>query len=143
MIDQALVEAISRGQALEIRGDRAGARAVYEGMWIEATRVGDLYQACAAAHFLAHTYAEPEAQLEWHLRALHAGEVAGDERVRAFYPSLHANLAEVYLRLNDRIQAREHLDQAHAAEYILQDDGYGRMLRGLIARLTQDLESGS
>jgi hypothetical protein len=63
----------------------------------------------------------------------------GDERVRAFLPSLHANLAEVSLRLGRRAQARAHLDQAWARETVLRDDGYGRMMRGPIARLTWEL----
>lgn len=140
--DQAIADAISRGQALEIAGDRAGAQAHYQAIWARATRTANQYQASIAAHFMAHAQTEAEAQRMWHQRALRAAEAAlalGDERMRAFLPSLHANLAEVSLRLGRRAQARAHLDQAHASEAALHDDGYGRMMRGLIARLAQEL----
>jgi len=61
----------------------------------------------------------------------------GNERVCAFYPSLHANLGDVYLRLGNLTQAQKHIDKAHETEHVLPDDGYGRMLRSLIIRLTE------
>lgn len=140
-----ITEAIGLAQALEVRGEREAARAAYLGLWEEAARTGDRYLACIAAHFLAHAHDEAEAQLDWHLRALHAAEVAdaaGDERVRAFYPSLHANLADVYLRRGDLARARAHVGHARVAEHLLADDAYGHTVRSLIARLARDVEGG-
>lgn len=142
MGEQTIADTIMRAQTLQIAGDRAGAHAAYMVLWDEAQRTADYYQASIAAHFMAHAQTEAEAQHMWHERGLRAAEAAlalGDERVRTFLPSLHANLAEVSLRLGRRTQARVHLDQARASEAVLQDDGYGRMMRGLIARLTQEL----
>lgn len=79
-------------------------------------------------------------QLVWHLHAIQAADVVGDERVSAFYPSLHANLGDVYLRLGNLVQAQEHIDKARETESVLPDDGYGRMIRSLITRLTQTIE---
>jgi tetratricopeptide (TPR) repeat protein len=140
MEDSAMIDKIGRAQDLAANDDRAGAYAIYNVLWAEATRAGDQYQACIVAHFLAHAHVEPEAQLAWHLRALQAADAVGDERVRSFYPSLHANLGDVYLRLGNLPQAQEHIDKARKFEHILPDDGYGRLIRSLIIRLTQTIE---
>ena len=140
MEDSAMIDMIGRAQDLVANGDREGALALYNALWAEATRVEDQYQACIVGHFMAHAHIEPEAQLVWHLRALQRANAVGDERVLAFYPSLHANLGDVYLRLGNLAQAQEHIDKAREAEHILPDDGYGRMIRSLIVRLTQTLE---
>jgi len=123
-----------------VRGDRMGARARYAELWAEATRAADRYRACVVAHFLAHTYTEPAAQLQWHRRALRAAQATGDERVGPFYPSLHANLAEVYLRLDNLAAARQHLDQAREAAQGLPEAGDRSGVQWLIDRLTQDIE---
>ena len=71
---------------------------------------------------------------------LHAADTVGDERVRPFYPSLYANIGEVYLRLGNLAQARKYIAKARETEHILQDDGYGRMIRSLIVRVAQAVE---
>lgn len=139
--EKTLSAKIEHAQALAIHGNLEGARALYKTLWEDAMRDEDHYQACVAAHFLAHTYAVPECQLTWHLRALHAANAVGDEHVHTFYPSLYANLSEVYLRLGDHTKAREYIDKARQTTHVLLDDGYGRMIQSLINRLTQTLES--
>jgi len=138
--NDALIDGIGRAQGLAFSGDQDGARALYQGLWTEATRAEDNYQACVAAHFMAHAQVEPEAQLDWHLRALRAAEAVDDGRVRAFYPSLYANVADVYLRLSNLTRAREHIDKARATAHVLPDDHYGRMIRSLIERVSQTIE---
>jgi tetratricopeptide (TPR) repeat protein len=140
MEDSAMIDTIDQAQALVASGDHEDALALYDALWVEATRAENQYQACVVAHFLAHAHIEPDAQLDWHLRALQAAESVGDERVRAFYPSLHANLGDVYLRLDNPTQAQEHINKAREIEHVLPDDGYGRMVRSLIVRLTQTVE---
>ncbi len=141
--NDALTDGIGRAQALAFSGDQDGARALYEGLWTEAARAADGYQVCVVAHFMAHAQVEPEAQLDWHLRALWSAEAVDDERVRAFYPSLYANVAEVYLRLGNLTQAREHIDKAREIVHVLPDDHYGRMIRSLIVRVSQIIERDS
>ncbi len=143
MDESGMMEQLSRAQERAVLGDRDGARALYADLWAATGDDADPYWACVVAHFMAHAQDTPEAQLSWHLRALQAAEAVDDERVRAFYPSLQANLAEVYLRLDDRPPARHHLAQARAVAQTLPDDGYGRMIRRLIARLTQTLDPDS
>ena len=143
MEDSVMIDTIGQAQDLVASGDHEGARALYDALWVEAIRAEDQYQACVVAHFLAHAHIEPDAQLDWHLRALQAADNMGDERVRAFYPSLHANLGDVYLRLGNLTRAQEHIDKARETEHILPDDGYGRLVRSLIIRLAHIVSSGT
>ncbi|MGZ3663318.1 MAG: tetratricopeptide repeat protein [Ktedonobacterales bacterium] len=133
MDDTSFIEAINHAQGL----GREAARPVYEELWESATRAHDQYHCCIVAHFMAHAQVEAEAQRAWHLRALHAADAAHDERVTSFYPSLYGNLADTYLRLGDLAQAQHYIEKARATASILQDDGYGRMIHRLIARVTQ------
>lgn len=133
MDDTSFVAAINHAQGI---GSEA-ARPLYEELWERATRAGDQYHCSVVAHFMAHAQVEPQAQLTWHLRALHAADAVGDERVITFYPSLYGNVADAYLRLGDPAQAQHYIERASAAASVLQDDGYGRMIQRLIARVTQ------
>ncbi len=132
MDDAAFVAAIMHAQS----AGRDAARPLYEGLWAAATRDGDQYRRCVVAHFMAHAQVEPEALLTWHLCALQSADAVHDGRVTTFYPSLYANIADAYLRLNDLPQAQHYIDQARSVASTLQDDGYGRMIRGLLARVT-------
>ncbi len=60
--------------------------------------------------------------------------------MRRFYPSLHVNLGDTYLRLGDAQRARLHVEQARASEHVLGDDHYGRMIRSLMVRLSEATE---
>jgi hypothetical protein len=137
--DDAMMDRLARAQALAVQGHREEARALYAALYAEALGSGDPYWACVAAHFLAHMQGTAEAQRDWHLRALAAADAVGDERILAFYPSLHANLAEVYLRLNDPAQACAHLAQARAAERLPPGTGDPSVAL-LIERVTQALD---
>jgi hypothetical protein len=144
MDDAEMMDGLARAEALLLTSGRESARAHYAELWERVLHGGDQYQACVIAHFLARAQEEPEMQRDWHLRALRAAEsaqAAGDKRVEAFYPSLCGNLADVSLRLGDPAAAHDYLERARAAEHLLPDDGYGRMIRGLIARLTREVES--
>ena len=140
--DGAMMDRLARAQALAVQGRRDAALALYADLYAEATGAGDAYWACVAAHFLAHMHSAPATQRDWHLRALQAAAAAvGNERVRAFYPSLHANLAEVYLRLHDPAQARAHLAQARAAAQRLSPGTADPSVGLLIARVAQALDA--
>jgi hypothetical protein len=139
--DGGVLDRLVRAQALAVQGRRDAARALYAELYAEATSAEDPYWACVAAHFLAHMHSAPEAQRDWHLRALQAAAAVDDVRVRAFYPSLHANLAEVYLRLDDPAQARAHLAQARAAAQRLPPGTADLSVGLLIERVTQVLDA--
>ncbi len=137
--DSNLIDHVVRAQALVMEGDRAGAQTLLEGLWTTAIQAGDHYGACIAAHFLAHAHADPTLQRDWHLRALEAADAVAGARVQGFYPSLYANLAEVYLRLGEPGRSRTYIDRAQAVASLLPEDSYGRMIRSLIDRIISEL----
>lgn len=133
--DPALTATIARAQLLTQGDDRPAARALLLPLWDAALRTGDQPAACVIAHYLAHAQEAPSATLDWHRRALAAADAAADERLSAFYPSLHANVADAARRVGDLPAARRHIAAAQVAAHRLDNDGYGRMIRALIARL--------
>ena len=86
---------------------------------------------------MADTQDDPADELAWDLRALSAAdglrrasrarpEHAGSAlAVRAFYPSLHLNLAADYVKLHRPEAARSHLRAGPGRAGALGDDGYG------------------
>ncbi|MFH8476783.1 hypothetical protein [Streptomyces sp. NPDC018000] len=138
------------GQAIMLLhgGDREEARNRFGELWSEIGEDGDALHRCTLAHYMADTQDDPGDELAWDLRALTAAGSLTDERaaqhsdalaMRAFYPSLHLNLAADYMKLHSPEAARIHLDRARAASAVLADDGaddgYGGGVRAAIARL--------
>ncbi|MGJ5945261.1 hypothetical protein [Streptomyces caviscabies] len=152
------------GQAIMLLhgGDREEARNRFGALWSELGADGDALHRCTLAHYMADTQDDPGDELAWDLRALTAAEglraaegagtsdVPGGAEgpdggpvaehpdipaVRAFYPSLHLNLAADYLKLQRPESARIHLQRARAAAESLADDGYGGGVRAAIDRL--------
>ncbi|GGP67133.1 MULTISPECIES: hypothetical protein [Streptomyces] len=134
------------GQAIMLLhgGDREEARNRFGALWSELGADGDALHRCTLAHYMADTQDDPGDELAWDLRALTAAEGAGGGRsaerpdlpaVRAFYPSLHLNLAADYLKLQRPDSARIHLQRARVAAESLPDDGYGDGVRAAIDRL--------
>ncbi|MGW7257997.1 hypothetical protein [Streptomyces sp. NPDC054834] len=134
-------------------GDREEARHRFLDLWAELAEDGDPLHRCTLAHYLADTQDDPSDELAWDLRALSAAEElaqeheAGDESpaaVRAFYPSLHLNLAADYVKLGHSEAARTHLRRARGAADALGEDRYGDGVRAAISRLELRLgEEGS
>ncbi|MCX4450388.1 hypothetical protein ACIOEZ_23570 [Streptomyces sp. NPDC087866] len=142
------------GQAVMLLhgGDREEARNRFTVLWSEIGDDGDALHRCTLAHYLADTQDDPADELAWDLRALNAARALADERVaghrdalavRAFYPSLHLNLAADYVKLQRPAAARDHLERARAASVVLADDGaddgYGGGVRAAIGRLERRL----
>ncbi|MFC9244562.1 hypothetical protein ACFT7S_11190 [Streptomyces sp. NPDC057136] len=136
------------GQAIMLLhgGDREEARNRFGVIWSEIGEDGDALHRCTLAHYMADTQDDPGDELAWDLRALTAADGLTDERVgrhqdalavRAFYPSLHLNLAADYLKLHRPEAARLHLDRARDAADVLTHDGYGGGVRAAIGRLEQ------
>lgn len=110
---------------------------------------GDPLHRCTLAHYLADTQDDPADELAWDLRALSAAEELTDgdaaERhrslaARAFYPSLHLNLAADYVKLGRSEAARSHLRRARGAAGVLGNDRYGDGVRAAIGRLELRLD---
>ncbi|NMD59713.1 UNVERIFIED_ORG: hypothetical protein FNL38_101262 [Nocardia globerula] len=138
---------IMQAQELASSGDRAGARSAFENVWRDVGT--DPLHVVTLAHYMADVQDDPADELRWDLRALQAADSLTDARaqehhstlqVAGFYPSLHLNLAADYNKLGRVAEAHEHLTKAEDAAGTLTDDGYGRMIRGAIARLRAEFD---
>lgn len=146
--DEAVMTRIGQAVMLLHGGDREEARNRFGALWAEIGEAGDALHRCTLAHYLADTQDDPGDELAWDLRALAAADGLGREwpprpaaapAVRAFYPSLHLNLAADYVKLRRPEAAWVHLDRARAAADALADDGYGQGMRAAITRLERTL----
>jgi tetratricopeptide (TPR) repeat protein len=106
----------SRSVALCIAGIAAeferrvdDARALYRSAW---DSVADDYDACVAAHYVAHLEADPHQALEWNIEALRRAEASVDDRIAALYPSLYVNLGRSYELTGDAEKSREYYKRA-------------------------------
>jgi hypothetical protein len=99
---------------------------------------------------MADVQDDPRDELLWDQRALEAADAVSDEgakaggvaTVRGFYPSLHLNLGDVYLRLGEAVPAREHLHAGQAAVDVLADDDYRRMIADGLNRRAERIAAG-
>ncbi|MFJ2260995.1 hypothetical protein ACIOKD_22070 [Streptomyces sp. NPDC087844] len=130
-------------------GDREEAQSRFLELWAEIGEEGDALHRCTLAHYMADTQDDPSDELAWDLRALSAADELTDDRVaehhrslavRAFYPSLHLNLAADYVKLGRSEAARGHLGAARAGVGVLGDDAYGDGIRAGIGRLESRLD---
>ncbi|MEE1787540.1 hypothetical protein PUR71_32235 [Streptomyces sp. SP17BM10] len=130
------------------RGRTAEARASFEALWAALGERGDVFHRCVLAHYLADLQDDPRAELEWDRRALAAADSLTAERaqtyesalqVRAFYPSLHLNLASDHLKLGEADLAREQLERAVRSLDALPEDAYSAGIRAAVDELRQRL----
>jgi len=144
----AVMTRIGQVVMLHHAGDREEARNRFLRLWAEIGEDGDPLHRCTLAHYMADTQDDPDDELAWDLRALSAADELTDERpaehdgalvVRAFYPSLHLNLAADYVKLGRSGAAQVHLGRARGAAGALGDDGYGEGVRAAIGRLERRL----
>lgn len=131
--DNAVVQLCGEGMMAEGSGDPETARKLFQQAW---NRRADDFEASTAAHYLARHQPTPAATLDWNERSLahaEAAAAAGDERVRGFFPSLHLNLGRSHEDLGDAERAREHYARAEQCLDLLDDDGYGSLVRRGVA----------
>lgn len=130
------------------RGRTAEARASFEALWEALGERGDVFHRCVLAHYLADLQDDPRAELEWDRRALAAADSLTAERaqtyesalqVRAFYPSLHLNLASDHLKLGEPDLVREQLERAVRSLDALPEDDYSAGIRTAVDELRQRL----
>ncbi|MEU6738936.1 hypothetical protein [Streptosporangium sandarakinum] len=140
------------GQAVELnhhRGQREAARDLFTQIWDDiGGEQGDPLHVCVLAHSMADAQDDVRQELMWDLRALAAADLVTDERaaqagvtlsVAGLYPSLHLNVSDCYRKLGDFDRAREHLRQARAMIGALGDNDYGRLIKGGLERLAEEL----
>jgi tetratricopeptide (TPR) repeat protein len=101
-LENPVVKLCLEGAEAEFQGRVEDARALYRRAW-DAAR--DDYEACVAAHYVARRQESAEVAHRWNEEALRRAEAAGDERVRAFFPSLYVNLGHSHERLGHLAEA--------------------------------------
>jgi hypothetical protein len=121
-------------------GDREEARNRFTALWEELGEDGDPLHRCTVAHFMADTQDDPEAELDWDLRALYAADHAA-LAARGFFPSLHLNLAADYWKVGENRMARSYLGRAREAATVLGDDAYADGVRAAIGRMELRLDA--
>ncbi|MFC7100886.1 hypothetical protein ACFQQB_10700 [Nonomuraea rubra] len=131
------------------QGEREAARELFAQIWDDiGGEQGDPLHVCVLAHSMADVQDDVDQELMWDLRALAAVGLVTDERVAqagvplsvaGLYPSLHLNLSECYRKLGDLDRAREHLQHARDGIGALGDDDYGRLIKGGLERLAEQL----
>ncbi|MFI9504352.1 hypothetical protein [Nocardia sp. NPDC052566] len=143
--------AITRAVVLGREGDPATARAELLAIWETLGPHGDPMHRCTLAHYLADLYDDAAQALTWDLRALDAADTLTNDRlahyhsgldVRAFYPSLHLNLADNYRRLRSFDAAEHHIDKARACSDTLPDNPYGTLIRTAIPEVHAAIRAG-
>ncbi|WP_261957232.1 hypothetical protein [Streptomyces nigrescens] len=167
--DDGVLTRIGQAIMLHRAGDREEARNRLSALWHEIGPRGDAFHRCALAHYMADTQDDPQDELDWDLRALEAAEgfvterrpgtgpAAGESGVaaapegspgprhhplvalRAFFPSLHLNIAADYAALDRPADARAQLLRARASVNALADGEYRQGLRDAIHRLELQL----
>jgi hypothetical protein len=131
---------LSEAIALCREGKREEARAILAALW----DTSDPLQRCAVAHAMADAQDDPREALRWDLRALEEAQRLTDDALAAagvvttvegLLPSLHLNLADDYLRLDDPDRALEHVARGREALRALPDDGYRAMIVAALTRV--------
>lgn len=121
-----VVTLCAEGMQAELAGRRDDARALFLQAW-DARQ--DAFEACVAAHYVARHQDTAEETLRWNAEALARAEEVGDERVRAFYPSLHLNLGHSYEALGDLGRARALYERGAECVGDVPEGGYGDVVR--------------
>lgn len=114
-----VVQLCIQGTRAEFQGNLDEARALYWRAW-KASATD--YEACIAAHYVAHLEENPQAALQWNLEALRRAESVGDDRVKNFYSSLVVNVGNSYERLGNQDEADLHYRLAAELELVHNPD---------------------
>jgi hypothetical protein len=134
--------------ALLQTGDRSGARERFGEIWSRMQPIPDPFQECVLSHYMADLQNQIDMELMWDIRALNAALRATDEdaknhhpshSIKDFFPSLHLNLADDYLRTRDFGSARRHLQDGLSLLSALSDSPYAITIRSGFDRIAARL----
>lgn len=126
-----VVKLCAEGMSLEAQGHAAEAAKVFLQAWQTAT---DDFEASIAAHYVARHQASPLEALHWNQISLDRANLATEEKVRGFYPSLYLNLGKSHEDLDHLEEARHFYKLAETAFSVLSDDRYGNIVRDAVQR---------
>ncbi|OQO89587.1 hypothetical protein B1813_21955 [Saccharomonospora piscinae] len=134
-VENPVIRLCADGMGAEAAGETERAVRLFDQAW---QRANDDYEACVAAHYLARHQPTPRARLHWNSVCLDRADAVGDERVAAFYPSLHANLGRCHRELGDDTSAARHFRLAAEHLATLPPGPYADWLRYAVAEGLRD-----
>jgi len=129
--DNPVVKLCAEGMKAEAEGRNDDAHALFMEAWSGSK---DDFEACVAAHYVARHQPNPEESLRWNWEALNRAGLAGDDRVRSFYPSLYLNLGHCHEKLGNLAEARRCYDLAAERIGDLPAGHYREMVESGIAK---------
>jgi len=97
------------GIQAEFQRDLPQAQSLYWQAWMLSSNE---YEACIAAHYVAHLQEDPHEKFKWDKIALEKADAAGDERIQEFYPSLYLNMGQSCELLGNMEEAMRYYDLA-------------------------------
>lgn len=129
-------------------GEVDSARDRFIKLWKEIENTDDHLNLCKLAQCIARVWENPRDRITWNLRALQAATAITDAELeqvsdasadgyvrltaRAFYPSIHLNLACNYRQVGEAIEAQHHLRSAQSSMDALPRSPYGDHMRRVI-----------
>jgi rifampin ADP-ribosylating transferase len=128
--DNKIVKLCARGMELEGEGKNEEASKVFLQAWEQAS--GDK-EKFTAAHYVARHQKSIADKLAWDETALNLALKINDDSVKGAYPSLYLNIAKGYEDLEEYEKAAKTYETALSYTNFLNEDGYGKMIKGGIA----------
>ena len=117
--DNPVVKLCIEGTQAEFQGLIAKARSLYQKAWDTAQ---DDYEACIAAHYVAHLQEDPQERFHWNQVALEKANAVTDQSVQDFYPSLFLNMGQSHELLGNDREAKRYYDLAAALGVVHHDE---------------------
>ncbi len=122
-----IVKLCARGMELEGEGKSEEAAKVFLQAWELAS---DDKEKFTAAHYVARHQQSISDKLAWDEKALGLALKINDDNVKGAYPSLYLNIAKGYEDLKKFKKAAENYEIALTYIHFLNQDGYGKMIKG-------------
>lgn len=104
-LDNPVIKLCLEGTQAEFQGQIEQARSFYQKAW-EA--IQNDYEACIAAHYVAHLQDDHQERLFWNQVALDRANAVTDGSVAEFYPSLFLNMGQSYELLGNLEEAQRY-----------------------------------
>jgi hypothetical protein len=152
MSNDPLMERITAAIEQLHAGKKEEAREAFSELWHIMSGDPDPFHVCILAHYMADAQDDVGSELVWDLRALEAADRVTDGRVKehhasltidSFYPSLHLNVGDAFLRSGNVEQARLHVRAAETAVQNLPDTPLAEMTRKGIVALADRVENAA
>ncbi len=122
-----IVKLCANGMDMERKGKSEEAKELFLQAWNEASND---FEKFTAAHYVARHQKSVAEKLNWDETSLRLAVKINNDTVRGAFPSLYLNIAKCYEDLNDLKKAKKNYELALSFIDLLQDNGYGSMIKG-------------